>query len=357
MPNLPSGDAINAQWLGEQLGCPVESLDVEPFGVPQGLTSNTIRLRPRGPSDALPSSLILKIDSEDPQSREVALKLNCFRREVGFYDTFASDISSLVPLVYATGNGSTDEGRWLLMEDLSAMKVGNQVRGVSAEASCLVLEAIALAHARFWNSPALQGYDWLPDQQFWFQGSTEILSSFHVNFLNDYELRVEPEALRLIEFVVENSQVIDDVVAHRPMTLVHGDLRVENVLFGQSSTHRSVVLLDWATPTRSMAAMDLAYFIGGSVPMPARRDKLRDLCACWHQSLAKYGVRDYSFEDAWADFQLASLRCLSSVLHLHQWQLDPSISSRSILLNDEWIERSCSLVVELEVLETLSSLI
>ena len=357
MPILPSGAEINAEWLGEQLSHRVEVLEIEPLGVPQGLTSNTMRLKPRGQSSELPSSLILKIDSEDPHSREVALKLNCFRREVGFYRTFAPDISSLVPHVYATGNGSSDEGRWLLMEDLSAMKVGNQVRGVSAEASCLALDAIAQVHARFWNSSALHGYDWLPDHQFWFQGSTEILSSFHSNFLDDYELRVEPEALRLIEFVIENSRAIDEKMAQRPMTMVHGDLRVENVLFATCPNHRSVVVIDWGTPTRSMAAMDLAYLVGGSVPMPARRGRLRDLCASWHRSLVKYGVSDYALENAWEDFQLASLRCLSSVLLLHNWQLDPSISSRSILLNDEWIERSSSLVVELDVLEMLPSLV
>lgn len=356
MPILPSGTPIDAEWLGEQLGLRVEGLEIEPLGVPQGFTSNTMRLRPRGPSDDLPSSLILKIDSDDPQSREVALKLNCFRREVGFYRTFAPQFPSLVPLNYATGNGSSDEGRWLLLEDLSAMAVGNQVRGVTADASFLVLDAMAQIQARFWNSSALHGYDWLPDHQFWFQGSTELLSSFHSNFLDDYELRVEPEALQTIEFVIENSQVIDETMAKRPSTLVHGDLRVENVLFGQNTTQRNVVVLDWGTPTRSMAAMDLAYLIGGSVPMPARRGRLRELCTNWHQSLKSHGVKDYSLEDAWADFQLVSLRCLSSVLILHNWQLDPNINSRAILLNDEWIERSCSLVVEIEALEAMKSI-
>ena len=304
----------------------------------------------------LPSSLILKIDSDDPRSREVALKLNCFRREVGFYRLFAPQLSSLVPLSYATGNGSSDEGRWLLMEDLSAMKVGNQVRGVSADACSQVLEVIGQIHARFWNSSALNGHDWLPDHQVWFQGSTDTLSSFHRNFLDDYELRVESEALKAIALVIEHSEAIDSAMANRPATLVHGDLRVENVLFGRDASQRDVVLLDWGTPTRSMAALDFAYLIGGGVPMPARRGRLHELCTCWHQSLRSHGVKDYAFADAWADVQLAALRSLSSVLHLHNWQLDPNISSRAILLNDEWIERSCSLVVELEALEMLPSL-
>ncbi|AII49745.1 hypothetical protein KR52_11425 [Synechococcus sp. KORDI-52] len=169
MPSLPSGVPIDAEWLSEQLGLRVEGLEIEALGVPQGFASNTMRLRPRGDSGDLPSSLILKIDSDDPRSQEVALKLNCFRREMGFYRLFAPQLSSLVPLSYATGNGSSDEGRWLLMEDLSSMKVGNQVRDVSADACSQVLEVIGQIHARFWNSPALNGHDWLPDHQVWFQ--------------------------------------------------------------------------------------------------------------------------------------------------------------------------------------------
>ena len=357
MPLLPSGAAIDAEWLTQQLDCRVDSLAIEPLGVPQGFTSNTMRLRPRGPSDDLPASLILKIDSDDPHSREVALKLNCFRREVGFYREFGQTFASLVPNGYATGNGSSDEGRWLLLEDLSDMAVGNQVRGVTAEASIRVLEAMAEVHAQFWNSSSLLGHDWLPDHQLWFQGSTETLASFQQNFLNDYELRVEREALEAIAAVIEHSQAIDEALAQRPTTLVHGDLRVENVLFGQNPSQRDVVLLDWGTPTRSLAALDLAYLVGGSVPMPARRGRLQELCACWHRSLITHGVKGYTLADAWSDVQLAALRCLSSVLLLHNWQLDPNVSPRTILLQDEWIERSCSLVVELEALEALTSLV
>ena len=55
MPILPSGTEINAKWLSEQLGHHIEEFEIEPLGVPQGVLSNTMRLKPRGPSDDLPS--------------------------------------------------------------------------------------------------------------------------------------------------------------------------------------------------------------------------------------------------------------------------------------------------------------
>ena len=80
-----------------------------------------MRLRPQGPSSALPDSLILKIDSENPVGRELALHLNCFGKEVGYSQSLAPQLAPLVPHAHATGNGSSDEGRWLLLEDLSAI--------------------------------------------------------------------------------------------------------------------------------------------------------------------------------------------------------------------------------------------
>ena len=59
MPVLPSGDAIDSEWLSAQLNLGVEALEIEPLGVPQGFVSNTMRLKPQGPSSALPDSLIL----------------------------------------------------------------------------------------------------------------------------------------------------------------------------------------------------------------------------------------------------------------------------------------------------------
>ena len=107
MPVLPSGDAIDSDWLSTQLNLGVEALEIEALGVPQGFASNTMRLKPRGPSGALLPSLILKIDSDDPVGRDLADRLHSFQREMGFYRTLAPQLAPLVPHSYATGNGSS----------------------------------------------------------------------------------------------------------------------------------------------------------------------------------------------------------------------------------------------------------
>jgi hypothetical protein len=353
MPALPSGTPIDAAWLSHQLGQTVDRLEIVPLGVPQGMVSSTLRLQLHGQSTDLPASLILKIDSDNPAGREMAQALNCFQREVGFYREFGPDLSDCVPRCHACGDGTSDDGRWLLLEDLTAMKAGNQVRGISAEATLRVIEAMADVQARFWQAAELERHAWIPAHQVWFQGSSATLASYRQSFLDDYALRVDAEALEAIDRIIERSRAIDGAMAKRPWTLVHGDLRAENVLFATDSCQRDAVVLDWGTPTRSLAALDLAFLIGGSVPMPARRGRIRELCDHWHQALQRRGVSRYTSQEAWADLQLATLRCLTSVLLLHHWQLDPTVSARVMLLQDESIERFCGMAVEVRALEAL----
>ena len=353
MPALPSGTPIDAAWLSRQLGQTVDRLQIIPLGVPQGMVSSTLRLRLQSQSKDLPASLILKMDSDNQAGREMAQALNCFQREAGFYREFSAGVRGCVPRCHACGDGTSDEGRWLLLEDLTAMKAGNQVRGISAEATLSVIEAIADVHARFWHAAVLESHVWIPAHQVWFQGSSEILATYRQSFLDDYELRVDAVALETIDRTIERSQGIDQAIAKRPWTLVHGDLRAENVLFATDSSHRDAVVLDWGTPTRSLAALDLAFLIGGSVPMPARRGRIPELCDRWHQALHRRGVSSYTSQEAWNDLQLATLRCLTSVLLLHHWQLDPTVSARVMLLQDESIERFCEMAVEVRALEAL----
>ena len=72
MPALPSGASVDSDWLSAQLNLDVDALEIESLGVPQGFTSNTM-------------SLIHKIDSDDPHSRDIALRLDCFRWVVACY--------------------------------------------------------------------------------------------------------------------------------------------------------------------------------------------------------------------------------------------------------------------------------
>lgn len=345
----------SAGWLSQALSQPVLDVTSAPLSEGLGLVSRTWLLQlVAAPGTHLPVSLILKTESDDPAMRQLARDLKAFEAERSFYRHLAAELEGTVPRFQACWSGDEDEPRWLLIEDLSGLRAGNQVRGLSTEETAAALSAVASVHARFWQNDRLLQETWLPAHRFWYQGAGPELMSLLKPFLADYELRVDRAAIALIEAVVERSEAIDRALQERPWTLVHGDLRADNLLFDDKPREQPAVkIIDWGSPCRSLAAVDVACLIGGSTPMPQRRGRLPELLETWHRALLDGGVQGYDRDAAWRDLQLGCLRCLSGVLRLHNWQRDPSISPRRILLNDEAIERFCALALELNAQEAL----
>ncbi len=66
--------------------------------------------------------------------------------------------------------------------------------------------------------------------------------------------------------------------------LVHGDYRLDNMLFGQPGADRPLTVVDWQTVTWGPAMIDVAYFLGCALPDDVRRDNydalLRRLPRC-----------------------------------------------------------------------------
>jgi hypothetical protein len=347
-------EIVTAHWLSLVLGQAVRAVRAAPLGQGLGLVSRTLRLEiDADPGASLPRSLVLKLESDDPAMRQLALDLGAFAKETAFYRQLAPGLETTLPRLQACGDGHHAEGRWLLLEDLSWLRAGNQVRGLSAGETAAALEAVAVIHGRFWQQESLLQQAWLPAHQYWYQGDAVELVGFLQPFLQDYELRVESEAIALLRLVATHTHAIDQALAQRPWTLVHGDLRADNLLFDDSEKTPGVRILDWGSPCRSLGAVDVACLIGGSTPMPQRRGRVPELLGLWHRALLNQGVRGYSLADAWQDLQLGCLRCLSGVLRLHHWQQDAAISPRRILLNDEAIERFCALAVEIRAQEAL----
>ena len=63
-------------------------------------------------------------------------------------------------------------------------------------------------------------------------------------------------------------------------------------------------LIDWQISTRGSGPAEIAYFLGASLDVDARRQGQGDLLARYHEGLLQGGVRDYPAETLWHDFRL-----------------------------------------------------
>ena len=87
---------------------------------------------------------------------------------------------------------------------------------------------------------------------------------------------------------------------------MHGDYRLDNLLFDPDRTRVTVV--DWQTVGLGLPTRDLAYFTATSLLPEIRPTVERDLVERYHKALLGYGVTDYDSETCWNDYRLGVLQ-------------------------------------------------
>jgi hypothetical protein len=93
----------------------------------------------------------------------------------------------------------------------------------------------------------------------------------------------------------------------RPLTLVHGDLRSDNVFYGE----RFIRFIDWGLSSAGNPTFDLARFAGGSPRKSLSLLQHVDLFNLWHRELLRRGVLNYPSDEAWQDYRDAVLLALT----------------------------------------------
>jgi thiamine kinase-like enzyme len=89
-------------------------------------------------------------------------------------------------------------------------------------------------------------------------------------------------------------------------SLMHGDYRLDNLLFDPDQTRVTVV--DWQTMGVGLPARDLSYFTATSIQPALRADIERSLVKDYHESLLGYGIEDYDLATCWRDYRLGMLQ-------------------------------------------------
>jgi hypothetical protein len=335
-------------WIGEVLGTTITSLEAQLLGEGKGLQSTAWRLQLTcDPPGSGPASVILKSETSNQDFNAFSRLNNAFGREVGVYTHCTPRLADHQPLIFACQGGGP---AWLLMEDLTHLDAGDQVIGLTYQQTLATIQQMAAIHAEFWKDPDLEEHNWLPPHGFWFTApKSEILDDFFAT----YGVRFGSEVCQLVRAVLEQADAIDAALASRPWTLVHGDLRADNVLYGGSPEDPASVIIDWSWATRSMAAIDIAFLVGGSTPQVQRLGRHGELLGAWHGALVQGGVRDYSLADANRDLQLAALRCMTTGIAMHGFSMLPDTPVRVALFMDDAIQRHAAYAVEIEAWQAL----
>jgi hypothetical protein len=299
MTTFPTSiDAVTVPWLSDALGRKVDGFRAERFGEGAGVIGMVCRIHLDTGDDG-PASLIAKFPSPVPENRFVGQTYDMYGREVNFYQHVAGRVRLRTPACYYAAFDAGNHDFVLLIEDLQGYRIGDQVAGCSLTEAKDILAAVAALHASTWQADDLPNVT-LHNNPMQRDG---MMAGFKLGWpavLERFPELVPANARRIGDRYADRVPELLEQMCRGPVCLNHGDLRIDNVFFGDGE----VALVDWQAVCLSAPEHDVSYFITQSVPKPVRAQE--DLLAHYHRALTGHGI-DYALDECRTRYEICAL--------------------------------------------------
>jgi aminoglycoside/choline kinase family phosphotransferase len=237
-------------------------------------------------------------------SQKFSRHIRSFQREVLAYQILQPLGGKYVPRCLASASVPDGSDGFLLLQEINPCRTGDQIQGLSFRELSSVAKSIGAVHARFWNSNQLRKIKALPLHHY--NRAHEAGKHAQTFLRHCRSLLTKKDAKRIQHFLPTIAQALQRA-KKRSITLVHGDLRADNLLLVRSKA----LIVDWQIAARGLGAFDLARVIGGSSTRPLTLRDQQKLVSIWHQTLRQGGVRGYNLSDAWWDYRIGVALTLS----------------------------------------------
>lgn len=310
---IPTGaHDLTAEWLTSAMGVEGATVtDVSATPVGTGQVADSVRLRLTwSPEGAGPETVVVKVTSSSETSRSAAIGTRTYEVEVGFYNDLAPSLPVHRPGCWWAGFDESTIGYAVVLDDMAPAVAGDQMRGCSVDEATLAVEELALLHGTRWGDPSLEGIAWLNRHGSEYASSIGGLLGMMVpGFLERYAASLPDDVVALTErFVPLLGTAAADPA---PRTVIHGDFRNDNLLFGGPSGR--VCVVDWQTVSIGPGLSDVAYFLGGSLLPEDRRTSEDAVVRHYHERLQAAGG-SLSWDDCWEGYRRHALSGLTMAI-------------------------------------------
>lgn len=307
-----SADAITCQWMNtmlhrvgllEEPTTTVSHCSVTPVGT--GQMGDVVRAELiYSAKTSAPKTIIAKISAQDSISRQTAISLGVYQNEVRFYNEIAPHTQMTVPSCYHAAIDEQEGWVTLLMEDVGInAKQGDVLAGGTVAQATLAFEQLALLQAPFWNDNNLATCEWLPPErsEMLFSVIPPLTEAFIKRFGHHLDLR----HIELIKILMPKA-----VEWYRswtqPLTISHGDFRLDNMMLACNDNAPPVMTIDWQTVKMAPPTMDIAYYLGACLSVEDRLAEQQNLLQGYQAALAEQSI-DYPWEQLWLDHRRYSI--------------------------------------------------
>jgi hypothetical protein len=381
-PHIPQrSDELTAEWFTGALatGSTVSEVRIEDIGTDVGFMGEVHRchltwVSTAGDSD-LPPSVIVKVPTQIDENFAVGDGMQAYEREIIVYQRLRSSLGLPMPEFFY-GAMDPDPAPWLarplfflfdhlpirginwliaqflklsakskrryilVLEDISDARAPSQLTGGSLDDAHQALVVLAAFHAHNWmRTDAQETYNkiWPMDR-----ASRVFQASYLRNrdaFVERFDHVVSEDTVAHLDEIQERVPTISASLAAEPWTLLHGDFRLDNLLYRPNG---EIVVLDLQGLGMGRPAVDVAYFITTALTVE-HRDEEEQLLRTYHDALVGAGVSSYSWDQLVADCHVTKEMLAHRIVGSAD-VLDTSISGDSDALLD---------VMQLRVLDWL----
>jgi ecdysteroid kinase len=325
----------------------VTAADAAPLGAGVGFVGQLARLTLTysGDRSGLPDVMVAKFPIDDPVAKYLAQLYGFYRTEAECYrQAITIGLGVPTPEIYLAEVGDDDASTLILMEDLGAARMADQVAGADLADAQAVIDVGAQLHAAWWASPRLDSLTWLrPLNNAAYMTVGDQYAQAWPVFAEMFATSVPDAALRVGERLgAQFAPSYDWVMANRPTTLTHVDFRLDNFFFDRPGA--PVTVIDWQLTVRSIGVFDIGYFLVQSLTTEMRRRHGDELLRRWYDRIVELGVTGYSWADAQADFH-DSIMMQMSIPVIGAANLDPA-NDRGRQLLDCLGTRACQALAD-----------
>ena len=341
------GSEFTADWFTdlfqEQYGAAVLDVSREVIGTGVGFVGEIHRcfLSWDATRGDLPTSVIVKVPSKLPLNRSLGEGLQLYEREVIAYEKLSSNMGLPMPNVLYSAMDD-DPTPWLdsvinflfsrlplggvswltvkflelasknpklrryvlVLEDIADARPPSQVEGGSLDDALISLATLAKFHAHHWmneESIAVSDRIWalnrLP------KVSQASYARNREEFIGRFGELVGDEKMRVIDDTQDRLEDLLAPLAQDPWTLLHGDYRLDNIMFRPNS---EIVVIDYQLLSKGRPGWDVAYFITTALSADYKSEE-ETMLKHYHETLLRAGITNYSFEELVDDVELTKL--------------------------------------------------
>lgn len=339
-PAIPArSDDITADWLRQALAFAasvqlpeLRAISMEPVGSGRGLLSEVVRCRLSWStiSPLAPSSVIIKLHSQDRKTFRLARILKLYRQEYNFYQRSVLLAGIRSPALLYGDFAPLNHRFVMVLEDLADLQSVSQLDGASPAQAISAVRAVAGVHGLYWDNYGDPAFKGIPDYTEKYRHLTQLGYMFNLApALDRFGDLFTSQTRRLAEMY--GSRIPDHLaqIARGPRTFTHGDYRLDNLFFGGGGVD-DVMAIDWQNCGIHSGLRDVTYFLSTSVTPETRRMIERNAVAAYHDAVVAAGVHGYSFEDCWREYRRVMLSCL----------IGPIFTCGSLDLSDEASRRT-----------------